>query len=213
MLKLYGHKLSSYCWKVMIALRELGLDYKLLEVSPDFPEHSADWVRRWPLAKMPLLIDGERQIAETSVIIEYLDRHSPGAMRLIPASRDGALTVRFLDRVFDNYVMTPMNVFVADRLRPEGQGDAFGVDQARALLDKTYGWLDDSTIGEHWAYDHGFTLADCAAAPSLFYADKVHPMAGRYPQLAAYLDRLLARPSVAETIAEAQPYWHMFPYA
>lgn len=213
MLKVYGHPLSSYCWKLFIALGEADTPYALLPLTPEHPEHGADWVARWPLAKMPLLVDGDAQVAEVSIQIEHLDLHHPGAARMIPADARAALPVRFMDRVFDNYVMAPMQAIVADRNRPEDRRDATTVEEARALLDRAYGWLETQLPGEGWACGAAFTLADCAAAPALYYADYVRQIGDRYPNLAAYRARLVARPSVARCIAGAQPYWHMFPFA
>lgn len=208
MLELYAHPLSSYCWKAMIALDELGLGWTLRTLGADQPENEARFRALWPLAKMPLLVDDGRPVAETSIIIEHLDT----ANRLIPAERAAALRVRFLDRLFDNYMMTPMQAHVSDRIRPDGSHDPLSVDRAGALLDRSYAWLE-AEIGEAWAAGAEFSLADCAAAPSLFYADKVRPLGEDHPKLSAYLARLVARPSVAKAIAGAQPYWQMFPYA
>jgi glutathione S-transferase len=212
MIEVYGHPLSSYCWKVFVALRELGIDYDLKQLGPDQPENSAEFVRRWPLAKMPVLVDGDRERIESSIIVEYADLLSGGG-KLVPADPEAALRVRFLDRVFDNYVMTPMGQFTFDFLRPEGAKDPYGVVQARALLDKAYGWLEANLPAAGWAAGAGPSLADCAAAPALYYADKVNPLGGRFPNLQAYLDRLVAWPAFAGVVADAQPFWHMFPFA
>lgn len=212
MLTVYGHPLSSYCWKLFVALRELGLPYDLAQLGPDQPDHGAAFVQAWPIAKMPALVDGDTVLAETSIIIEYADRLAGGG-RLIPADPDRALRVRFLDRLFDNYVMVPMQEYTVNFLRPEGAKDPYGVDQARALLDKSYAWLEANLPADGWAAGEGPTLADCAAAPSLYYADKVNPLAGRFPAVQAYLDRLNAWPTFAGVVADAQPYWHFFPFA
>ncbi|MDO6416847.1 glutathione S-transferase family protein [Sphingomonas sp. BIUV-7] len=212
MLQVYGHPLSSYCWKVFVALRELGLDYELQQLDPDHPEIGAEFARRWPIAKMPLLVDGDLQFAESSVIVEYADLLAGGG-RLIPADPVAALHVRFLDRMFDQYVMAPMQAFTVDFLRPAGAKDPYGIAQARALLDKAYAWLETNLPTTGWAAGERPTLADCAAAPSLYYADKVHPLAGRFPALETYLARLIAWPAFAGVVADAQPYWHMFPFA
>lgn len=212
MIEVYGHPLSSYCWKVFVALRELGIAYDLKQLDPDHPGNGAEFVRRWPLAKMPVLVDGDRTVIESTIIVEYADLLAGGG-KLIPADPRAALRVRFLDRVFDDYVMTPMQAFTANFLRPEQAKDPYGVDQARALLDKAYAWLEADLPATGWAVGEGPSLADCAAAPSLYYADKVNPLGGRFPNLQAYLDRLVAWPAFAGVVADAQPVWHMFPFA
>jgi glutathione S-transferase len=212
MLKIYGHPLSSYCWKLFVALRELGLPYDLAELSPDHPDHGAAFVAAWPMAKMPVLIDGATVIAEASIAVEYADQLA-GGHRLIPADPATALRVRFLDRVFDNYVMAPMQAFTANFLRPDDAKDPYGVDQARAMLNKSHAWLEANLPEGGWAVGAGPTLADCAAAPALYYADKVNPLAGRFPAVQAYLDRLIAWPVFAGVVADAQPVWHFFPFA
>lgn len=208
-LTLFAHPFSSYCQKVLIALYENATPFALRTLSPDDPAAGADFAACWPLKKMPLLVDGERAVAESSVIIEHLGVHHPGAVRLVPERAADALVVRYMDRVFDNYVMTPMQKIVLDVLRPEAERDRRGVAEARALLETTYDWLDERLRGAEWAAGH-FSLADCAAAPSLFYADWAHPIEGR-PHLKAYRGRLLARASVARAIDEARPYRHFFP--
>jgi len=208
---LHEHPLSSFCWKAKIALYEMALPFeaRLLELH-DEATRAAHYAR-WPLGKMPVLEDTDRGrvIPETSVIVEYLQVfHAPDA-GLIPADPEAALRVRLLDRVFDSYVMEPMSRIVAENFR--GGEDPVGVAQADALLARAYAWLEGELAGRTWAAGETFTLADCAAAPSLFYADKVLPFRASHPTLAGYLDRLLARPSFARTLQEAQPVWHMFP--
>src|SRR5687767_12270172 len=180
-LVLHAHPLSSYCWKALIALYENDTLFELREI--DFgSEASARAFRAlWPLAKMPVLVDGDRTIVESSIVIEHLALHRPGPVRLVPADPDAALQVRMLDRIFDNYVMTPMQKIVGDRIRPGDRRDAHGVEEARRLLDTSYAWLERELAGRTWAAGGEFGLADCAAAPSLHYADRVHPLAGRFP--------------------------------
>lgn len=208
---LYAHPFSSYCQKVQIALYEHGIevDYRLLGPGEErnFAEHAA----LWPLRKFPVLRDGERTLTEATVIIEYLDIHYAGASRLLPMDPDAALPVRLLDRVFDNYVMTPMQKIVADSLRPEAHRDPHGVEEARAQLESAYHWLDERVGTGPWATGDCFTLADCAAAPSLFYADWVHPIPASLGGLRAYRQRLLQRPSFARAVDEARPYRSLFP--
>jgi glutathione S-transferase len=208
-LTLYAHPLSSYCWKVLIALYENGapFDYRQLGEA----EADAEFARLWPIAKMPILVDEGRTIVESSIIIEYLDVHRPGPAPLLPADPEEALEARLLDRVFDNYVMTPMSQIVFNRFCPVEARNAFSVAQARALLGKAYAWPEDRLAGRTWAAGDTFSLADCAAGPSLHYADKVHPFRADFPIVAAYLDRLESRPSLARALEEAVPYSHMFP--
>ena len=210
-LLLYAHPLSSYCWKVLIPLYENKTAFEFRQLDQEHPENGAEFAALWPLAKMPLLADDGRAVVESSVIIEYLDLHHPGPVRMVPAEAEAALEVRLLDRVFDNYVMLPMQKIVFDRFRPEGTRNPADQADGRALLDKAYGWLEQRLAGRAWAAGDTFSLADCAAAPSLHYADRVHALRGRFPVLAAYLDRLEARPSVARVLKEAEPYAHMFP--
>ncbi|HEV7342253.1 MAG TPA: glutathione S-transferase family protein [Sphingopyxis sp.] len=210
MLILYAHPFSSYSWKAQIALDEKGIDFDYRNVDPEFPEHGEQLRTLWPVGKFPLLVDGERTQFETSIIIEYLDRVQPEP-RLIPADPDAALRVRQMDRVFDLHVMAVMQDIVNDRIRgPEGHAPMI-VAKARAALDTIYRWLDTQLAGGGWATPDGFTLADCAAAPSLFYADWVHEIPAQFANLRAYRARLLARPSVARAIDGARPYRHYFP--
>ncbi|MGN6374195.1 MAG: glutathione S-transferase family protein [Sphingomonas sp.] len=211
MLELFGHPFSSYTWKALIALYENDTPFTFRQLGPDQPETGAEFVALWPIAKFPLLRDGDRTIGESTAIIEYLDALHPGAVRLVPNDPIGAVEVRMVDRVFDNYVMTPMNAVVANAMRPEGERDPYGVRQAETRLDAIYGWLDERMGTRHWAAAEDFSMADCAAAPSLFYADWVHPIGERFPALAAYRARLLARPSVARCVEGARPYRPLFP--
>lgn len=210
---LYYHPLSSYCWKVLIAFYENGTPFTPRMMESDGV--AAEWLALWPLGKFPVLRDPVRDatIGEASIIIEYLALHEPGTFHPLPTAPDAALEVRLMDRLFDNYVMTPMQACVSDRLRPEAARDAHGVAQARAALAKSYAMLDQRLAGRGWAAGADFSLADCAAAPALYYADRVIPFRADYPVLAAYLDRLEARPSFARVLREMQPWWHNFPFA
>ncbi len=210
-IKLYAHPFSSYCWKVLIALYENEVAFEWRLLSPDDPSIAVEHGELWPLRKMPVLVDGDRVVLESSIIIEYLGLHHPGPLRLIPDDPDAALAVRSFDRYFDNYVMTPMQKIVGDYIREESTRDPHGVAQARALLDAAYAWLDGMLQTGGWACGESFTLADCAAAPSLFYADWVQPIAQAHTALRAYRQRLLARPSVARAVDEARPYRNFFP--
>jgi glutathione S-transferase len=208
---LYAHPFSSYCQKVLIALYENATPFEFRMLSPDNPAAGAEFVNLWPLRRMPVLRDGEQSLMEATVIIEHLDLRHSGPARMLPADPQAALRVRFMDRVFDNYVMTPMQKIVGNQLRAEPDRDAYGVLEARALLDKIYTWLDERLAGRVWACGASFTLADCAAAPSLFYADWAHEIPRGHANLRAYRARLLARPSVARAVDEARPYRRYFP--
>ena len=210
-LVLYGHPFSSYTQKALIALYENGTAFEFRCIAPDAPEHVADWQRRWPLGKFPLLVDGARDVVETSILVEYLQLAHPGPVRLLPADPLAALDVRFLDRFFDLHVMDPVQFAVATAL-----GRLPGTpEQARAIahqrLDRAYDWLETTLAGRSWAAGEHFSLADCAAAPSLFYADWVHPIGPARLVLGAYRARLLARPSVARAVDEARPYRQLVP--
>jgi glutathione S-transferase len=210
MLELYAHPFSSYCQKVLIALYENGLPFTFRLLGPDDPETLEAFAALSPMHRMPVLTDDGRTVLESSVIIEYLGLHHPGPVRLVPEAPDAALDVRMLDRAFDTYVMTPMQKVVLDVLRPAADRDARGVGEARDVLDRAYRWLDGQ-IGTPWAAGSEFTLADCAAAPALFYADWIHPVPEGLPALRAYRARLCARPSFARAIEEARPYRPLFP--
>ena len=211
-LTLHMHPLASYCWKVLIALYEAGTPFHTVRID-GVPKEDKAYAALWPIAKMPLLQDGERVLPETSIIIDYLQAHHPGSAVLIPAEGDAAREVRLWDRVFDLYVQTPMQKFVSDRMRPEGAKDPVGVEEARATLDTAYAMLDRRLAERTWAAGDAFSMADCAAMPALFFAQAVHPYRAAYPALAAYFDRLVGRPSVQRVIREAQPWLHYFPFA
>jgi glutathione S-transferase len=212
---LHAHPLSSYCWKALIAVYEKGLDFEFhLLADLRAPETRAALAALWPMAKIPVLEDQGRGVvvAETSIIIDYLDAHHPGAIRLVPEAADAARDVRLWDRIFDLYVQGPMQKIVGDRLRPEDKRDGFGVEEARASLATAMDMIDrEAGAGGPWARGEAFTLADCAAAPALYYADKVMPLAGTWPAALALLERLKARPSVARVLTEAEPYFKYFP--
>jgi glutathione S-transferase len=207
-MKLYAHPFSSYSQKVLVALYENAtpFEYRNLEDATA----RAELESLWPLKRFPILVDRGRTILETSTIIEYLQVHHAGPAHLIPAG-DTGVEVRMLDRIFDNYVMTPMQKIVLDQLRSEPDRDAYGVSEARELLDRTYAWLDDHLADRAWAAGDDFTLADCAAAPSLFYADWAHDIPSAHANLRAYRGRLLAHPSVARAVDEARPFRSYFP--
>lgn len=206
---LYSHPFASYCQKVLIALYESATPFSVraLEDAQAFAELAA----LWPHKKFPVLSDGDATLIEASIIIEYLGLHHPGPVRLITDDPQAALHTRFLDRFYDNYVMTPMQKVVGDSLRAVGERDPAGVAQARAELEVSYRWIDTLMAQRQWAAGDDFSLADCAAAPALFYADWVQPIDPALVHLRAYRARLLARPSVARVVDEARPYRHLFP--
>lgn len=208
-IKLYAHPFSSYCQKVLTALYENGtlFEYCLLEGEAAM----ADLARLWPMKRMPVLVDRGRTVLESTTIIEYLAAFHPSPIRLIPEDPGRAIEVRMMDRFFDNYVMTPMQKIVFDHLRPAAARDPHGVAEARATLDTAYAWLDGQLAAREWAAGDRFSMADCAAAPALFYADWVHPVAQTQPRVRAYRRRLLTRPSFARAVDEGRPYRKFFP--
>jgi len=208
---LFAHPFASYCQKVLIALYENGTDFTYRKFGPEDPTAMSELAQLWPLKKFPVLLDEGQTYVESSVIIEHLAIRYPGAVELIPKDRQGALEVRMMDRFFDNYVMTPMQRIVADFMRATSDRDPLGVKEARSLLDSAYGWLNGVMTKRAWASGADFSLADCAAAPSLFYSDWVHEIRDEYPQVRAYRARLLARPSVARTVDEGRPFRQFFP--
>jgi glutathione S-transferase len=210
-LALYGHPFSSYTQKALIALYENGTAFEFRCIEPDTPAHAAEWMRRWPMRKFPLLVDGERQVVETSLIIEYLQITHPGPVRLLPADPLEALNVRFLDRFFDLYVMDAMQVAVDTALKRYPMTVEEGRTMAAERLARAYAWIEGHLSGKTWANGADFTLADCAAAPSLFYADWTCPIPDTCPLLRAYRARLLERPSFARAVEEARPYRSYFP--
>ena len=210
-LKLYAHPFSSYCQKVLVALYENDTPFEWCLLSPDHPQALQDWARLWPLQRMPVLVDAGRTVAESTIIIEHLGLHHPGPVSLLPTDARSALEVRSMDRFFDNYISTPQQKIVFDSLRPEVERDARGVADARAMLDTAYGWLDQAMSGREWAAGETFSLADCAAAPFLFYADWTHRIDPSFANVIAYRQRLLARPSFARAVDEARPYRPLFP--
>jgi glutathione S-transferase len=212
-LTLHFHPLASFCWKALVALYENDTPFEPLIVNLGDPASTAAFKALWPIGKMPVLQDRKRDriVPESTIIIEYLAQHWPGPVALVPADPDRARQTRLTDRFYDLYVHEPMQKIVTDKLRPAGRNDGFGVEQARAQLAVSYGMIEQDMAAKTWAMGEDFTLADCAAAPALFYADKVAPLGTAYPNAAAYLARLLARPSFVRTVEEAQPYFKYFP--
>jgi glutathione S-transferase len=213
MLTLYFHPFASFCQKVLIALYENGTPFIPHVVDLGDEKSRAEFAAIWPIAKFPVLREepSGRAIPESSSIIEYLAQNHPGGTSLVPADPEDALQVRGWDRFYDNYVQVPMQKIVGDRLRAPGQHDPQGVAEAKALLETAYGIIEREMAGKSWATGNAFTMADCAAAPALFYADMVLPFDASHPNVAAYYRRLLARPSFARVVEEARPYRELFP--
>jgi len=212
-LTLYFHPLASFCHKALIALYENDIPFKPVIVDLGNADSSAAFGKVWPMAKMPVLRDDKRDctVAESTIVIEYLDTYYPGATRFLPNDPDRAWQTRMWDRFYDNYVQEPMQKIVTDRLRPAGKNDVFGVKQARSQLLQAYGIAEPMLQAKTWAMGDDFTLADCAAAPALFCANTVLPFGPAQKNLAAYLDRLMARPSFSRVLREAEPYFTLFP--
>jgi glutathione S-transferase len=210
MVRLYGHPFASFVWKALIALHEREVSFELLMVDPEHPEHGQALARLTPTGQFPVLADGERAVVGSSAVVEYLDLHHGDAPPMVPADPRAAIEVRQMDRIFDDYVQLPMQTVVLDSLRPQDARDAYGVEAARRALEKSYAWLDTRMAGRAWAAGD-FGLADCAAAPALFYADWAHPIPEERTALRAYRARLLARPSVAQVVDAARPYRQFFP--
>jgi glutathione S-transferase len=212
-LQLYSHPLSSFCWKVLIALYENDTPFEPHLVDLADAAGLAAFKQLWPIGKMPVLRDTvrDRTVPESTTIIEYLAQYYPGRTPLVPADPDLARQTRFRDRFYDLYVHQPMQKVVADRIRPADRRDPHGVEEAKKLLAVAYRMIDGEMASRTWAMGDAFTLADCAAAPALYYADLVLPFGDGHRHVAAYLHRLRERPSFARTVAEAQPYFHHFP--
>ena len=212
-LKLYFHPLSSFCQKVLVALYENDTPFEPHIVNLFEAASSAAFKKIWPIGKFPVLRDEarDRTIPESSIIIEYLQQHYAGKMRLVPEDAELARQTRFQDRFYDLHVNVPMQKIVTDRLRPAGKNDSYGVEHAKTLLQTALGMTDRSMAGKTWAMGDDFTMADCAAAPALFFANKVMPFGEARPNAAAYLTRLMQRPSFARAAKEAEPYLDLVP--
>lgn len=212
-LKLYYHPLSSFCHKVLVALYENATPFEPVVVDFFNEESAAQFKALWPIGKIPVLRDEKRDrtVPETSIIIEYLAQHYPGRTNLVANDPDMARQIRLRDRFYDLYVNVPMQKVVVDRMRPEGKADPFGVDEAKKVLHIAYDMIDKDMAGKTWVMGDDFTMADCAAAGALFYANSQVPMPSTHKNAAAYLERLLARPSYARVMKEAEPYFKMIP--
>lgn len=212
-LRLYFHPLSSFCQKVLVALYENDTPFDPEIVDFGNEASRAAFLKVWPIGRFPVLRDttADRTIPESSIIIEYLAQHHPGRTLLVPADPDLARRTRLQDRFYDLYVNVPMQKVVTDRLRPPGKSDPYGVEQAKALLQTALGMIEQDMAAKTWSMGDHFTMADCAAAPAMFYANIVSPFGGTHPKAAAYLDRLMKRPSVARVVEEAKPYLSLMP--
>jgi glutathione S-transferase len=212
-LKLYFHPLSSFCQKALIALYENDTPFEPHIVDLGDEASRTAFMKIWPIGKFPVLRDEakDRTVPESSIIIEYLAQHYPGRTSLVPADADLARQTRLRDRFFDLYVNVLMQKVVTDRLRPAGKSDPYGVEQAKALLRIGYRMIDEDMATKTWAMGDAFGMADCAAAPALFYANRVMPFGDTYKNAARYLGRLMERPSFARAIEEAKPYFAMIP--
>lgn len=212
-LHLYFHPFASFCQKVLVALYETGTPFSGTIVDLGNEKSRNDFIGVWPIGKFPVLMDRDnaRMIPESTIIIEYLAQHARHGSRLVPHDADLALQVRLWDRFFDHHVDVPMQKIVTDRLRPEGSRDPFGVEEARKALHTAYNIIDRQMRGRLWAVNDQFSMADCAAAPALFYAHRVQPVPDAFPDLQAYQRHLLAHPSFARVVKEAEPYAQLFP--
>jgi len=208
---LYGHPFSSYTQKVLIPLYENSTPFEFRSIDAETPEHSAEWLARWPLAKFPILVDDNQTLAEASIIIEYLHLNYPGPVPLLSDDPMTSLDIRFLDRFFDLHVMDPVQVAVDSALMKSPLQKEVGLSLAQEKLERAYSWLEQHLSGKVWATGRDFSLADCAAAPSLFYADWVQQVSESYPNVTAYRQRLLDRPSFARAIEAARPFRSYFP--
>lgn len=213
-LTLHFHPLASFCWKALIALYENDTPFVPNIVDLGDEQSRAAFFRLWPLGKFPVLQDSARGalVPESSIIVEYLELHYPGRTALVPADPEQALQARLADRLYDFHLHEPMQKVVLDRLRPEDRRDPLGVEQARAQIRAAYDMVERDMAGRQWALGEAFSMADCAAFPALFYADRVEPLGQAHADLAAYLARLRRRPSVERVVQEARPYFHFFPY-
>ena len=209
--KLYFHPFSSYSQKALVALYENAVPFEPKSLDgPDGPAHR-EWAALWPIKRFPVLVDGDRTIIEATCIIEYVGLRHPGPVKLIPPDPADAMETRMMDRFFDNYIATPQQKIVFDALRAPADRDPCGVTQAREMLDTSYAWLDRVMAKREWAAGDTFSLADCAAAPFLFYADWTHRIGDAFANVIAYRRRLLQRPSFARAVDEARPFRAYFP--
>jgi len=212
-LKLYFHPLSSFCQKALIAFYENDTPFEPHIVDLANEVSNAEFKAIWPIGRFPVLRDeaNDRTVPESSIIIEYLAQHYPGKSQLVPADPELAGRTRLQDRFYDLYVNVPMQKIVTDKLRPPGKNDPHGVEEAKRLLLTACGMIEQEMATKTWAMGDAFSMADCAAAPALFYVNLTMPLGGTHRNAAAYLGRLMERPSFARALKEAQPYFALFP--
>jgi glutathione S-transferase len=215
-LKLYYHPLSSFCWKALIALYENDTPFEPVLVDLQDPAERDKFLKIWPIGKFPVIVDSNRDdwlVPESSIIIEYLSRYYPGRTKLVPDDPDLARQARMGDRFYDLNVHIHMQKVMGDRRRPDGQHDPYGVDHARGQIRTAFAMLDEHIADKAWGMGADFSMVDCAAAPALFYGSMAVPFDGKFNNVAAYLERLKQRPSVARVLKEAAPYLSMVPKA
>ena len=212
-LTLYMHPLSSFCHKALIALYENAIAFTPQVVDLGDPVARDNFRKVWPIGKFPVLRDAARDqtIPESTSIIEYLEQHYPGPVKLIPEEPQLAARVRSADRFYDLHVHAPLQKLVGDKLRPADGHDPIGVNEAREQLRTALRIADSEMATRRWAVGELFSMADCAAAPPLFFINKMLPLAGEFPHVSAYLERLMKRPSYARALVEAQPFLALFP--
>ena len=211
MVRIYGHPFAAFYWKVLIAVYERDVPFEFLMIDAEHPENDAAVRRFAPAGQFPVLVDGDRTVIESAAIIEYLDLHHGNAHPIVPADPRAAIEARQMDSVFDDYVMAPLSRMVLNALREEGKRDPYAVAEAKATLDKSYAWLNRWMAGREWAANNVFSIADCAAAPALFYAHWGYPIPESLTALRDYRSRLLARASIARVVDEARPWRENFP--
>jgi glutathione S-transferase len=211
MVQIYGHPFASFYWKVLIALYERDVPFEFLMVDAEHPKNAEAIARLSPTGQFPVLVDGDRIVIESAAVIEYLDLHHGDAPPMVPADPRAAIEARQMDGIFDDYVQAPLTRMVLNMLRDEDKRDPYLVAEARATLDKSYAWLERWMAGREWAAGGRFGIADCAAAPALFYAHWGYPIPTAHTALRDYRARLLARPSIARVVDEARPWRAYFP--
>jgi glutathione S-transferase len=212
-LVLFYHPLASFCWKVLVALYEYGVPFEGRIVDLADEASRAELDRIWPVGKFPVLRDARAgvELPESTIIVEYLDALRAGPTRLLPEDPAMLREARLQDRFFDFYVHQPMQKIVTDRIRPPDARDSYGVAEARRTLATAYGMIERRARDGAWFVGDAFGLADCSAFPALYYANRVEPLGSGHPRAAAYLERLLDRPSAKRVLEEAGPYFKFFP--
>lgn len=211
MVRIYGHPFAAFYWKALIAVYERNVPFEFLMIDADHADNATAIGRLAPTGQFPVLVDGERTVVESAAIIEYLDLHHGNAPPMVPTDPRAAIEARQMDSIFDDYVMAPLSRMVLNALRDEDKRDPYADVESKATLNKSYAWLNRWMEGREWAANNTFTIADCAAAPALFYAHWGYPIPESLTALRNYRTRLLARPSIARVIDEARPWRENFP--